>query len=342
MKARVLSLFVAPVVALASNLDLTLYNAQRYGAAVKFVLRVIDQDGLPVAGAKIHGGFQTGGNLNDNVPIRGITDANGEYTVHGRSTSRVRCGISKDGYYSSDFLIKYPESRCERPVENGKWQPFGEVSTITLKKIINPCRLVHDDGSCKKLPRIGEWIGYDLERNQWVAPYGDGRQNDMLVRVCIDAVNDTSNFKTSMEVSFTNNLYAGAYKLTKDAHSEMHSIYNADINATYHSSFVFVHERHPIVKPKPFVHTEGITETDTRLDANSYVVFRTRTKVDDNGKLVSAHYGKIYGLWEFFGSMRAANIQFNPTPNDPNLEDEETAKYSQMRRRQREEQMIKE
>ena len=46
----------------------------------------------------------------------------------------------------------------------------------------------------------------------------------MLLRIDIDAVNDTSDFKTSMEVSFTNNPYAGAYKLSKDAYSEMHSL----------------------------------------------------------------------------------------------------------------------
>ena len=76
--------------------------------------------------------------------------------------------------------------------------------------------------------------------------------------------------------------------------------------------------------------------TDTRLDVNSYLVFRTRTKVDSDGKLISAHYGKIYGVWEFFDVMMAANVQFNPTPNDTNLEDLETAERSRMLQRQRE------
>ena len=337
MKSIVFSLFAAPAVALAINPDLTLCNAQRYGAEAKMILRVIDQDGLPVADAKIFGGFQTGGNINDNVPIRGITDTDGEYIVQGKCTSRVRCGISKDGYYESEFLVEYPDGEVENPVENGKWMPYGAVANVTLKKIVNPCQLAIDDGSCKKLPKLGEWIGYDLELNQWVAPYGSGRCPDMLIRIYIDAVNDTSDFKTSMEVSFTNNPYAGAYKLSKDACSEMHSVYNDDVNATYQSSFLFVHERHPVVRQKPVVYVEGMAENDTRLDDKSYLVFRTRTKVDEKGNLVSAHYGKIDGLWEFFGSMRAASIQFNPTPNDTNLEDANTAEYSRMRQRQREE-----
>ena len=98
-----------------------------------------------------------------------------------------------------------------------------------------------------------------------------------------------------------------------------------------------MHERHPIIEQKPIVYVEGMKENDTRLDDKSYLVFRTRTEVDENGNLVSAHYGKIDGLWEFFGSMRTASIQFNPTPNDTNLEDAKTAEYSRMRQRQREE-----
>ena len=57
MKKNVLSLIAASVVVSASALDLTLYNAQRFGAEAKFVLRVIDQDGVPVAHARIFGGF---------------------------------------------------------------------------------------------------------------------------------------------------------------------------------------------------------------------------------------------------------------------------------------------
>ena len=49
MKAFVSFLSMTPVLTLASSHDLTLYNAQRYGAEFKFVLRVIDNDGFPVA-----------------------------------------------------------------------------------------------------------------------------------------------------------------------------------------------------------------------------------------------------------------------------------------------------
>ena len=220
--------------------------------------------------------------------------------------------------------------------------PYGERRTVVLKKIKNPAPLIHSKSTCPKPPGLDEWYGYDIERRMWVRPFGDGVHSDMLIRISIEAKNKINDFKTVMEVSFTNNPHAGAYVMKKDDFSEMKSVYCADTNAFYQSSFKFIHEKHPVMTQTQFFkYVSGAQKIDTRLDDNSYIVFRTRTKVDDNGELVSSHYGKIYGLWQFYGGIRAANVQFNPTPNDPNLEDEETAKYSQMRRRQREEQMIK-
>ena len=159
----------------------------------------------------------------------------------------------------------------------------------------------------------------------------------MLVKIVTESKDEISDFKTTMEVSFTNNPYAGAYLLKKDKYSEMKSVYNADTNAVYQTFFRFVYERHPVVIEKPIRHVSGMNENDTRLDADSYLVFRTRTEVDPEGRLISAHYGKIYGVWEFFGGMRAANVQFNQNPNDTNLEDEETTQRTLIRKRQREE-----
>ena len=329
MKALISFLIVTPMVALALDSDLTLYNAQRYGAEAKFVLRVVDYRGFPVADARIFGGFQTGGNLNDSEPIRGITDANGECMVQGKCVDRVRCVISKEGYYSSDLLVRYPDRMSGQPVKNGKWQPYGATRTIILKEIKNPVSLVHSKSICPQPPSLDKWYGYDIERRRWVSPFGDGVHSDMLIKVSMEAKNEMNDFKAIMEISFTNNPYAGAYMLKTDDFSEMKSIYAADTNASYLSSFKFVHEKHPNIKQTPFFkYVSGAEITDTRLDAYSYIVFRTRTKVDDKGNLVSAHYGKIYGLWEFFGGIRAANVQFNPNPNDTNLEDMETAERS--------------
>ena len=58
---------------------------------------------------------------------------------------------------------------------------------------------------------------------------------------------------------------------------------------------------------------------------DSYIVFRTRTKTDDKGNLLSAHYGKIYGPWGYRDAVKFKSVLFNPISNDPNLEESDTA-----------------
>ena len=312
------------------------------GARAKEILRVVDQDGIPVTNARIYGSFWPGDNGREYILVYGLSNTDGEYVAEGVSKWKLTYQITKEGYYTSNGAIDYLATTNVPVVVNGKWQPYGTTRKIILKKIKDPAPLIHSKSTCPKPPSLDEWYGYDIERRKWVRPFGDGVHSDMLIRISIDAKNKINDFKTVMEVSFTNNPHAGAYVMKKDDFSEMKSVYCADTNAFYQSSFKFIHEKHPVMTQTQFFkYVSGTQKIDTRLDDNSYIVFRTRTKVDENGKLVSSHYGKIYGLWQFYGGIRAANVQFNPTPNDPNLEDEETAKYWQMRRRQREEQMIK-
>ena len=132
-------------------------------------------------------------------------------------------------------------------------------------------------------------------------------------------VHRQTDFKMTMDVSFTNNPYAGCYQMKDDGFSERRTIYHADATQNFSSTLNYVHERHP-----------GSQRIDNRLENDSYLVFRTRTKVDANGRLISAHYGIIQGKWAFFDTMLSGGYLFNPTPNDTNLEDAETARLSRL------------
>ena len=337
MKRTILALCLAfPMILKASGPsaeELALAKARNNGAQAKECLRVVDQDGMPVPDAKIEGGLQTGGGYNDYMPIQGATDTNGEFVVQGKCTNRIRCGITKDGYYASEFVL--PNYAYRHSFKDGKWIPYGSQHTVALKKIIDPVNLSHPNPSRKENPDVSAWHGYDLEQCEWLPPYGCGRHADMLVRIITDYA-DSHDFKVSMEISFTNNPFAGAYLLRKDPYSEMKSIYRADTNAEYKASFEYLQEEHPIIHREPIVYVQGVNKTDTRLDRDSYLVFRTRTKVDQDGNLVSAHYGKIYGPWEIFRAMHAYGVYFNTKENDTNIEDIETAEHSRMLQRQRE------
>ena len=55
------------------------------------------------------------------------------------------------------------------------------------------------------------------------------------------------------------------------------------------------------------------------MPRDKYMVFRTRTKVNDKGELVSANYGLIFEKSEY-GIKLNMRTAFNPKPNDTNLE----------------------
>ena len=115
-----------------------------------------------------------------------------------------------------------------------------------------------------------------------------------------------------MDVSFTNNPYAGACRLKKDGWSDMKSSYCADTNAVYQTNFTF-----------KYCHEKGVHPYSDKLDQDEYMIFRTRTKVDRDGKLVSARYGKLYGPWHFedAGGSQIYKVFMNAKDNDINLED---------------------
>lgn len=209
--------------------------------------------------------------------------------------------------------INFASSKENQTVVDGKWQPYGETRKITLKKVESKGNLVIYDPQCvdAKIPALDKWLPFDLEEFDWVEPIGCGRHEDVLVKFSHrkDGVWDQS---STMELSFTNNPYAGAYVRTKDEWSELKSDKRARTNETFSSKFVFGEKINP--NGKDDVHW---------LDEDSYLVYRTRTKVDENGRLVAAHYGKVYGLWRSNQKfMRMALGSFNPRENDPDIEDD--------------------
>jgi hypothetical protein len=330
MKSIIIILSLAiPQILMAEGLSeeaMSLYRAYKYGAQAKECLRVIDQDGHPVVGAKIRGGMITGDRHNDHVLIRGITDTNGEFVVQGKCTNRIRCGITMNEYYASEFEL--PDYANSHTFRDGKWYPYGSRHTIVLKKIINPQPMsYHDLRTSFKVPVYEEWVGFDCVKFDFVSPYGKGVENDMLLRFALKNPSE-NDYHMMMEVTFTNNLYAGAYEMGKTQMSEFKSVYHADTNAVYRQSFLYRYDRAPGMTPK----------YTNQLSDDKYLVFRTRTKVDAKGRLVSALYGKIYGAWNFVGpgGMSMGQFMLNMKPNDTNLEDEYTAERSRKQQRQRE------
>ena len=287
-------------------------------------IQVVDQDGDVVPDAKIWGGFTCGGGMNDYVLVDGFTDTNGLYVAEGRCNEILRFEVRKEGYYRTSIKIEFWRTKSDPKVKDGKWQPYGETRIVVLKRIQNPHEMLGPDCPPQRKVKIyDKWLGFDLEKGDFLPPMGVGTEADMLVRFRLNG-RMPHDWSIMMDVSFTNNPYAGACRLKKDGWSDMKSSYYADTNAVYQTDFTF-----------KYCHEKGVYPYSDKLNQDEYMIFRIRTKVDRDGKLVSARYGKLYGPWNFedAGGSQIYKVFLNAKDNDVNLEDMWTIETARKYRR---------
>ena len=295
--------------------DASLKEAYFKGADAKIIYRVVDDEGIPVEGASAHIWFRTTHPklVIDDWTVN--TDSNGVFIAEHRTNDRLSCRISKDGYYHTFDRVTFSDPSAYPLATGGKWQPYGTTKIMSLKKVESLGKLcVFPDSKrmCRwKIPAHDRWIGFDLEVFDWVEPAGKGKYDDVLIRFRSEMKNQYFDFHFDMDISFTNNPYAGVYERKKDKFSMFEWDYNADTSCVFKDSLSFWCEHRP-----------GKRGVKQCLAEDSYLVFRTRTKVDEEGNLKEAHYGVISGEW-MSGSetMRISDGCFNPIPNDTNIED---------------------
>lgn len=308
---KVMIVTVAIAISFTAHARIT-YNLSINGAFAKVRFKVVDQNGAAVHEARIWGGFSAH-RMKDTILVKGATDINGEFIAEGRCNEFLRVDVTKAGYYHTEEKIILWQSKADPIVVDGKWQPYDETRIVVLKRIENPHDMLGPDRPPqRKIKVYDEWLGFDLEKGDFLPPVGNGCESDMLVRFHSSG-EMPYDWSIRMDVSFTNSPFAGAYRLKKDDWSDMKSIYQADTNATYLSEMSFryareMRNRHPVVE---------------KLEKDEYLVFRTRTKIDREGKLLSARYGKLYGPWHFedAGGSQIQKVFLNKNDNDVNLED---------------------
>lgn len=300
-------------------------KATRKGAKAKIVYRVVDDEGTPITNTAVHGQWQ------NDYPRKTwkedfVTDCNGEFIAKEKVGGRFGFYVKKEGYYLSSTGVDFHWREGVSPlVKDGKWQPYGEHRTLVVKRIKNPVDMkFHNwgiEGCCA--PATNVWIGLDFEKGQWCKPYGSGEYEDVMIRFSGIIVDDFT-WDTKTEISFANVPYAGLYMMQKDTFSTMKTCYEALTNDSAYT------EKTITLTSKGRRGIAPNKQTTDKIAADKYIVFRTRCTVDEKGRLVSAHYGKISGelggLLELLFCTRStlaveAGIYFNTTPNDSNIED---------------------
>lgn len=261
----------------------------------KVTLQAVNESGQPVAGAQAEVESIKPGTSDEAVRVDGNTDTNGLFTATGRSWGRLYLHMTKAGYYSANKLYDIGVT------DKTRYEPWNPTITLPLKKIINPIPMY-----AKRLnthvPDLDKPIGFDLMAGDWVAPYGKGVNADIIFTGHFDKRTDgESDFTLTVNFPKAGD---GIQEFTvPDAEkgSGLLSSHKAPAGV-YQTQWVQTDNRKP---DKP---------VETNRDPNRNYFFRVRTKLDESGNVVSAHYGKIYGDFMQF------SYYLNPTPNDRNVE----------------------
>ena len=306
---RVLSIVVFVVsMSARSGVVLPSYDPYIHGATADILITVVDDCGVPVPMARVHASLATGPAEGTNCD--GMTDEKGTFAVKGRTTGSVWIAVNKNGYYKSRVHPDIRGVSDDTARKERKWSDGVKRVEVVLKRIRNPKSLVRNGGvySGIKYPE-GECLkGFDLVEFDWCAPYGKGKYDDLQFKTEFWRSPD-SWFKYYEKVTITmTNCLDGLYFADVDAASAYRYGYNANTNSLYKKELVFELDRRT-----------GVPTRNVGLPEGKYIVFRTRTKVDERGRLVSANYGLITEKLRPFKDLDIECV-YNPNANDTVIE----------------------
>lgn len=261
---------------------------------IKVSIQVVDQDGLPVVDAKVDSGSKK--KINTNTQGNALVELN-------KYSSGIRFAAKKEGYYSSETHEYFPMSKDIKQSKTIK---------VELKKIKKPTAMYAKDmmsysSRGVRIPIMDKEVGYDLIIGDWVTPHGKGEIDDFIFKFEGNdgKVRDLDEWEKKISLRFSNEkdgviAWKGLSEEGREYGSHLASDYKAPPNG-YQSNWV-----------QRTWKKDGLRQTSKDIDRNFY--FRVRTKLDNNGNIESAHYGKIYG--DFMSFI----YYLNPTPNDRNVE----------------------
>lgn len=291
--------------------DTAYLNARRTGAMARMQIHIVDDSGCPVPNAEVSVflgmNFRSKGHH-----LKGVSDMNGVYVAEGKTCGdEVVIDVAKQGYYPSVKKLCFAKMGDEHDVENGKWQPFGEIENITLRRIVSPINLIAFD-KLIDIAKTNAWLGFDMEKMDFVKPIGNGDYADFEVKAEWDGLPAWKSMSCSAEIRFLGDGTGGCYA-RNISESAFPYIYSAQPDSPYSERMVRIVDRNgdPHTTKIPFARGAAL-------------VTRTRCIMDGNDKVKSANYGCIRRLGIGPSQRGVALLRltyvFNPTPNDTNLE----------------------
>jgi hypothetical protein len=288
----------------------------------KFTLLVKDENNIPLeqaeAGILAFLSRKAGSGWGSRTEkISGLTNDQGLYTVKHETQNRINYFARKDGFY--------PTGKIYKNFKNvtgiwgfRRWQPWNPTLNIVLKEIKNPIPLYAATVVEAELPKLDEFVGFDLIKRDWVIPNGRGVNNDILFKLVRHRLNSHRDYNIEFTVSFPN--AQDGIQLVIDNPDEGSTLrlpHRAPISG-YDYQLLKSHNRES---------GKTYSSKDRLINEDHNYFFRVRSQADDQGQLESALYGKTNGpikIGFFSKPNTTGKISFtyylNPTPNDSNLE----------------------
>ena len=244
----------------------------------KITIHVVDEDGGPIENARVGIGFEKTNGEED--PAVGYTNNLGKFTVSNKNATKyIGFNITKDAFYKTTGNFTF------KSMSMGRWQPWNPEMKVVLRPINKPVPMYARNSSTSKkdlnIPVVGEPIGFDLMKFDWVVPYGQGVNPDFIFKL-EKTFKNRNDFYARIVLTFSNK-YDGIQIIKEDLGlgSEFKLPYKAP-NEGYKNEIVISKSSSP---------SEYI---NISYENNDNYVFRVRSEVKD-GKLIRAMYGKILG-----------------------------------------------
>jgi len=273
-------------------------------------IKAIDEQGAAVENAKVTVGFvipnSTGIGISE-IQKKGITDKKGEFSASSDSMNSLGFTVDNEGYYQSGGGYEF----TSHSKLLNRWEPWNPTIEVVLKKKRNPVPMYVKGTDWIEVPALDKPVGYDLEKGDWVTPYGTGTTNDFIFTFWSD-IKAYREYDLKMTLEFSNKL-DGIQKFS----------FNDDDQSYFKWPFEAPADGYQKELSKEIHKVPGKTETN--IDRSAHYIFRVRTQTDERGNIVSAKYGKVSSEFEMSPEDSKFLIRFHYyfNPDDTrNLEED--------------------